>query len=125
MLRRGTALDIIRKYGKAWENKDPEAVLKIFTRNGRYHEYVLKKPYAGHSGIRSYWQRNVVENQFNIRFRLLKLYTAGNTAIAECDARFYEKRRRIKIHMRLLLILEMSGKKISYLREYWSSEHSR
>jgi hypothetical protein len=123
MLKRKTALEIVRRYGDAWINKDPEAIVSLFTNNGRYHEYVLKKPYLGHSGIRKYWERNVVKNQFNIKFRLLKLYIAEQTAIAECDASFYEKRRRINIHMKLLLILEIKGNKISYLREYWSSEH--
>lgn len=123
VVERKVALQIIEKYKEAWVKKDPEAILKIFTKNGRYHEYVLKKPFIGHKEIRKYWEEKVVATQKSIKFRLLNLYIEEDVAIAECEASFYDIKRKIKIHMKLLMILQIKGGKISYLREYWSSEH--
>ena len=125
MVTRKVAIDVIRAYRKAWIDKDSEAIIKIFTKNGRYHEYVLKKPYKGHNEIKKYWEDKVVATQRNIRFKLLNLYIQKNVAVAESDIRFDDTKRNIGIHMKELMILEFKGNKISYLREYWSSEHLR
>ncbi len=103
--------------------RDPEILLSIFTKNGRYHEHAFNKPFVGHKEIRKYWEDNVVANQKDIKFRLLNLYIERNVVIAECESSFYDLRRKFTIHMRLLMLLEIKGNKISYLREYWESEH--
>ena len=123
MVERKTVIKLIKKYEEAWVNRDAEAILEVFTKNARYHERVLKKPFLGHYGIRKYWQDKVVGEQEKIRFKLLNLYIEKNTAIAEWEARFYDKKRKVKVHMKEVAILKLKGDKIASLREYWSSEH--
>ena len=125
MVTRKVALEVIRKYKQAWIDRDPKAIIKIFTENGRYYEYVMKKPYIGRNRIKKYWEEKVVATQRNIRFKLLNLYIQGNVAVAESDVRFNDIGRNIEIHMKELIILEFKGNEISYLRGYWSSEHIR
>ena len=121
MVTRKTVIGIINKYKNAWVNRDPEAIVKIFSKNGKYQERVLKRPLIGHSKIKRYWQDKVVGEQKDIKFKLLHLYISGSTAIAEWDARFYDKKNRDNVHIREIAVLEIKGHKISSLREYWSS----
>ncbi|MCL5430221.1 MAG: nuclear transport factor 2 family protein [Candidatus Marsarchaeota archaeon] len=124
MTDKKTVLKIMKKYKEAWERRDPEAIVKIFTKNARYYDRViLNKPFVGHTGIRKYWQDKVVGEQENIKFKLLNLYIVKNTALFEWDARFYDKKREFTVHMIGAMILEIKEDKISSLREYWSSEH--
>lgn len=123
MVSRKVVLKTIEKYKNAWITRDPESILEIFTKNGKYHERVLKKPFVGHSQIRKYWKDKVVAEQKNIKFVLLNLYIEGDTAIAEWEANFYDMVYRDNVHMKEVAILEFKGNKISSLREYWSSEH--
>ena len=114
----------IGKYAEAWKNRDPEAIIRIFAKNGRYHERVLDKPFIGHKAIKQYWTDKVVGEQTRIRFKLHNLYLDGNTAIAEWEARFYDKKKRYSTHMKEIAVLELAPDgKIRSLREYWTSEH--
>lgn len=124
MLERKNVIKLINIFGKAWMNKDPEMIPKIFTNDARYYEYVLKKPIVGHAGIKKFW-KDMVHKQRDIRFRLLNLYIEKNTAVAECEVSFYTRRRgiEVKIHMNLLMLLRVRNGKISAIREYWSTEH--
>jgi nuclear transport factor 2 (NTF2) superfamily protein len=122
MVKRKVVEETLRKYKEAWINRDPDRILEIFTGDARYHERVLEKPFMRHAGIRDYWMRKVVGEQEKIRFRLLNLYIEKNTAIAEWEAWFHDRKRNASIHMKEVAILEFRRNKIRSLREYWSSE---
>ena len=122
MTDRKTVQNIIDKYKDAWINQDPNKILEIFTEDAIYHERVLENPHIGHKQIRQYWQNKVVEEQSDIKFKLLNIYIDGNTAIVEWDATFFSKLENKKIHIKEVAILEIKDNKISSLREYWQSE---
>ena len=122
MVSKKIVRQLIEKYKKAWVEQNPADIVKIFAKNGIYHEKVLEKPFVGHAQIKKYWKDKVVGEQKNIRFRLLNLFVDGNVAIAEWEARFYDKKRKTNIHMKEIAILKIRNNKISSLREYWSSE---
>lgn len=122
-LDKKTVEHILAIYADAWISQDPEKILSIFTQDGSYHERVLQKPYIGHSEIKKYWEDKVVKNQLDIHFKLLNIYIDSNIAIAEWDADFLDKTRHQRIHIREVAILEIIGKRIQSLREYWHSEY--
>ncbi len=125
MIDRKTISKLLKIYGEAWVEQDPDKILSIFTKNAIYHERVLKKPYIGHKQIRKYWTYKVVNEQKDIKFKLLNFYIDGSIVIAEWDARFFNKRKKEKIHMKEVAIMEISKGKIKSLREYWQNETVR
>lgn len=122
MVKKSVVKAILRKYAQAWIKRDPDMILEIFTKNAIYHERVLEKPHIGHKQIRRYWQSKVVGEQKNIKFRLLNVYIDGDTAIAEWEAQFFNKKRKRNVHMQEIAVLKIKNNKISSLREYWHSK---
>lgn len=122
MLDKRTAENILKIYEDAWVNQNPEKILSIFTEDGIYHEKVLEKPFIGHDQIKQYWQSKVVEEQSEIKFKLLNYYIDGDTIVAEWDASFYSNEKKARIHIIEVAIMEISENKIKSLREYWQSE---
>lgn len=122
MVLRKTVLDLLRKYKEAWINQDPDKIISIFTKNAIYSERAHKKPFRGHNQIRKYWEEKVVGEQTNIKFKLLNVYIDKNTAIAEWDANFFNKLKKKRIHIREIVLLEISKNKIKSLREYWHTK---
>jgi uncharacterized protein (TIGR02246 family) len=122
MVDRNKVETVLRTYAEAWMEQDPEKILTIFTSDATYHERVLKEPFRGHAEIKQYWQSKVVEEQKDIKFKLLNTYIDGDTVIAEWDAVFFNNAEQQTIHLREVAILEFQGDKISSLREYWHSE---
>jgi ketosteroid isomerase-like protein len=125
MVTRKTMLEVIGKYKKAWINRDPDAILEIFTNDAVYKERSFARPFVGHAGIRRYWTDKVVGEQEKIRFRLLNLFIDGDNVLAEWEVKFYDKKRKVNIHLREAEVFEMKGNKIARVREYWHSKHSR
>ena len=122
MINKKTAEKILRIYKEAWIEQDIDKILSIFTKDGVYHERVLKKPIVGHEAIKEYWQTKVCDEQSKIKFKLLNYYICEDTIIAEWDASFNSNIENARIHIKEVAILEISGDKIKSLREYWQSE---
>ena len=122
MVDRKTVDEVLKIYEEAWINQDPEKILTIFTEDAIYHERVVEKPFVGHKQIKEYWQSKVVEEQSDIKFKLLHVYIDGDTVLAEWDASFYSNKENARIHIIEVAILEFEGNKIKSLREYWHSE---
>ena len=99
MVEKQVVQEILQKYEQAWVTQDPELILTIFTEDGIYHERVLKEPFKGHEQIRQYWQSKVVEEQSNIKFKLINYYIDGYTVIAEWDASFFSNKENKRIHI--------------------------
>jgi len=79
MVERDVVERLVKIYADAWVNQDPEKIITIFTKDAIYHERVLEKPIIGHEQIKAYWQSKVVEEQSDIKFKLLNIYIDGDT----------------------------------------------
>lgn len=96
--------------------------MSIFTKDGIYHERVLKEPIKGRKEIAEYWKTKVCEEQSKIEFKLLKFHICNNTIIAEWEASFNSNIENAQIHMKEVALLEIENDLIKSLREYWQSE---
>ncbi|MBN2459476.1 nuclear transport factor 2 family protein [Candidatus Woesearchaeota archaeon] len=114
--------EVMRKYGKAWENQDSNLLLECFTKNGVYQESPLAKPYSGHKEIKKFWDKTVKQDTSNIKFKTGKCYVSkdGKTGFAEWQCRnTYKGKRHLMVG---IMVLKMKGDKISFLNEYWNTK---
>jgi len=123
-LTKETARKILKAYENAWVEQDTNKILSIFTKDGLYHERVLKEPMKGHKEIAKYWKNKVCKEQSNIKFKLLNFYISGSNIIAEWDASFNNNTQHVVVHIQEVAIMEIKDNKIKSLREYWQSEES-
>src|SRR3989344_2084028 len=122
MVNIGAVKKVLKVYEDAWINQDPEKILTVFTKDAIYRERAFKKPFIGHKEIKQYWQNKVVEEQSDIKFKLLHIWIDGDTVLAEWDASFYRSIEKARTHIIEVAILEFEGDKIKSLREYWHAE---
>jgi ketosteroid isomerase-like protein len=114
--------EVLDVYIRAWETQDPELITTIFTESATYHERVLQDPIPNRDAIKRYWETKVVKDQANIKCELLNVYLDGTTAIAEWETEFDDVAQGVRKRMREIAVLDFEGRRISALREYWSSE---
>jgi ketosteroid isomerase-like protein len=114
---------VMKKYGKAWENKDTNLILECFTEQGIYQESPLRKPYKGHKEIKKFWDNIVVKDTSKIKFGLGKFWVSqdGQTGFAEWNCKNVFRGK--KNFMVGIMILKMKGDKITYLNEYWNQDN--
>ena len=116
------AKDLIKIYGEAWDGRDANKILTIFTEDATYFD-PRETIAEGHDGIRAYWEMKVLKNQKDIHFTLLNLWADGDEIIAEWNAKFIDIERSLHIDMTEVAIFTVRGDKFSSLREYyWSAK---
>ena len=114
------ARQLIEVYGKAWETRDPDLIVTIFTDEATYND--PKEPEnIGREAIRQYWVTKVIGEQDNIKFDLRNLWIEGDTVIAEWHATFTDTKRNLNIEMEEVAIFSVQGDKFSSLREYYKT----
>jgi|GEM_PF-1091410 len=114
------AQKLLMIYGEAWEKRDPELILTIFTPDATYDDPHEPKNF-GHDEIRAYWVNKVIGEQKDIHFTLLNTWVDGETVVAEWKADFIDTKRNFKIDMVEVAIFGTREGKFSSLREYYKS----
>jgi uncharacterized protein (TIGR02246 family) len=107
---------ILETYKRAWETRDPELVLTVFTEDATYQEDPFDAPMKGHDRIRDYWV-NATAPHRDVRFEWQRVCAAGDLHVVEWKADFTRSQRRVTL--RGVMLLELRGARIARLREYW------
>jgi uncharacterized protein (TIGR02246 family) len=123
-MTRDDAERLLRVYGRAWETRDPDLILSIFTPDATYHD-PGEPVRRGHEGIRAYWMDKVVGGQRDIAFDLRHVWIDGDTVIAEWHARLTDTRRKRLVELREVGIFSVRGGKFDALREYYAATVTR
>ena len=114
------AIKLIEIYGRAWETRDPELIITLFTEEATYND--PKEPEnIGRDAIKKYWETKVIGEQEHIKFKLLHVWVDGETVIAEWFATFKDIKRNLYIEMTEVAIFAVKEGKFSSLREYYKS----
>lgn len=114
------AQKLIEIYGRAWETKDPDLIVTIFTEDATYDD--PREPVNnGRDAIHAYWVSKVVGEQDDIHFRLRNCWLDDERVIAEWDAQFTDTKRNLRIDISEVAIFGTRDGKFSSLREYYKT----
>ena len=110
----------LASYGAAWEARDPDRAMVLFTESARYHEMPFDEPKMGRKGIREYWA-TVTADQRNVQFQSQVLAVHGNTGIAHWSAKFQSQSTGAMLELDGVFVLEFDATNglCSSLREWW------
>jgi ketosteroid isomerase-like protein len=111
-------------YGRAWENRDPEAAAALFSQDVSYFETPFGEPARGRDGVRDYWA-NATRNQADISFSYAIVSVTGRQGIARWSARITRVSTSITVTLDGIFLLEFDdGGLCRELREWWHSAES-
>ena len=108
-------------YKAAWETRDPEKAVALFTADATYQDEAFTPPHVGAQGIRDYWTK-VTAGQRDVKFQYQLLSVKGNTGIAHWSAVFgvAEANPPTSIALDGVFLLEFDAAgKCRSLREWW------
>jgi hypothetical protein len=106
-------------YGCAWENRNPELIIKIFTKDAIYHEIPLDPPICGIDAIEKYWA-NIPQTQENVKFKYEILSVTDRYGIAQWNTNYVSIRTGEEIKMDGIFVIQLDdSNKCEVLREWW------
>lgn len=109
-------------YGRAWETRDPDAAVELFSEDALYEETPLSEPMRGRDAIHEYWS-GVPHAQENVDFEHEIVTLTGNTGIALWRASYDplpSGGERVAIDGVLFASFDEHGR-CSRFREWWHS----
>lgn len=107
-------------YGAAWQDRDAEAVVILFSDNSQYYETPFAEPMVGEDAIYRYWSEFVRDTQRDVRFVYEAIAVLGNRGLAKWQAAYVSIPSGKTIELDGILIAEFNDVgKCSEFREWW------
>jgi len=108
------------RYRSAWQERDPEAVIRLFAEDATYQETPFSQPMRGREAIRQYWSRAVAAHQEQVRFGYEILAVPETTAIAHWWASFVRLPSKTQVSLDGVFLLSFDAAGLCReLREWW------
>jgi ketosteroid isomerase-like protein len=111
--------DWLARYGRAWEERDPDLVMGLFTEDARFFRTPWAEPQHGRSGIAEAWVMATMRQE-QIRFASEVLAMEGDRAIAHFEVELLRlpERRAVQLDGVLVATMNPSGQ-CRELHEWW------
>jgi hypothetical protein len=118
-----TVSEWLDAYTRAWEERDADAAVALFTQEAVYRSSPFREPDVGHEGIRGYWER-ATGTQSGVEVRLGDPVVDGRRAAVEWWTTMSDEGEEITLPGCLVLRFAADGR-CQELREYWHVEPGR
>jgi hypothetical protein len=92
-ITRDEATAWLEAYKVAWEARNSDLIVALFVPDGLYQETRFVPPFAGHAGIRHYWDTDVVSRQRDIAFSFTLWAVEGPVAYAHWHSAFTDLKK--------------------------------
>jgi hypothetical protein len=113
----------INAYGRAWRERDPTAVVALFTENASYRSSPFREPSLGHQGIHEYWA-GATGRQEEVEVRMGEPLVDGDAVAVEWWTTMLVDGEEVTLPGCLLLRFAPDGR-CEDLREYWNAQEGR
>lgn len=111
----------LRRYGDAWEQRDPQAAAALFAEDARYYWTPFQQPKIGPEGIAAAWHE-ATSGQRNVHFSFEVVGVAGATGIARWHTALERLTTTREVELDGVLLCEFVGQmRCRVFREWWHS----
>jgi ketosteroid isomerase-like protein len=109
---------VMADYARAWETRDAELVLTLFTEGATYQENPFSEPMAGHAAIRNYWEGATRQHR-DVHFQWDFVDSTGDLRVINWSCSFCRADVAGRFELRGIMLLEFRGERIFRFRECW------
>jgi len=112
-------------YGRAWETRDPEAVVALFTEDGAYQETPFDEPMRGRPAIAAYWSRATGPHT-DVHFDYELLALDRNQGIAHWRCSVVRVPAKVSLKLDGIFVLQFDSEgRCKSLREWWHRQENQ
>lgn len=102
----GDGQDLFASYKRAWEGRDPDAMLELFSEDAEYRIDPFAESLKGQLSIRKHWNA-VVAAQDHIEFDAERVWVAGRTVLGSWHAALTERATADRVRVRGFSTMEL------------------
>ncbi|MBA3778899.1 MAG: nuclear transport factor 2 family protein [Chloroflexi bacterium] len=118
-LTHGDGQDVLEAYKRAWERRDPDLAVELFSAEIEYRDDPFEEPMRGSNAVREYWNE-AAATQVHVEFDAERIWVSGRTVLASWHAAYTRRSNAERVRLRGFMTLELDDAgKISRFREWW------
>ena len=111
-------------YGRAWENRDPQAAVKIFAADATYRETPFDETMRGHKAISKYWAEDT-RTQEDIKFSCEILTVSEGRGIAHWKVSFARIPSKAQVKLDGIFVAYFNAENLcTVFEEWWHREET-
>lgn len=114
----GDGQDLFARLKRAWEGRDPDALLELYATDAEFRIDPFLEPMIGLNAIRAYWN-DVVSSQDHIEFDAERVWVSGSTVLGSWHAALTERASADRVRVRGFSTMELDEQgRIVRMREW-------
>ncbi|HET7678416.1 MAG TPA: nuclear transport factor 2 family protein [Candidatus Limnocylindrales bacterium] len=118
-LTHGDAQDLLAAYKRAWERRDPELAVSLFSDDAEYREDPFAEPLTGANAIRARWNETAA-SQANVEFDAERTWVSGRTVLSSWHGAYTRRADAQRVRLRGFMTLELDDAgKVRRFRQWW------
>ncbi len=114
----GDGQDLFARWKRAWERRDPDALLELFSEDAEYRVDPFMQPLSGAVAIREHWNA-IVAAQDHVEFDAERVWVSGRTVLGSWHVALTQRASAERLRVRGFSTMELdeSGH-ITRMREW-------
>lgn len=121
-LTHGEAQDLLERYKRAWEQRDPDLAMDLYAPDAEHREHPFREPFRGANEIRAMWNE-IAANEANVEFDAERIWVSGPSVLASFHAAYTDRSNADRVRMRGFMTLELDdARRVTRLREWPASQ---
>jgi ketosteroid isomerase-like protein len=118
ILTPGDGQDLFARIKHAWEKRDPDAMLELFSEDAEYRVDPFTEPLRGANAIREHWN-DVVSAQDHIEFDAERIWVSGRTVLGSWHVALTRRASADRVRVRGFSAIELDDAGlIVHMREW-------
>ena len=114
----GDGQDLFARFKRAWEERDPDAMLELFAEGAEYRTDPFVEALSGLVAIREHWN-DVAATQDHVDFDAERVWVSGRTVLGSWHVAFTDRATADRIRVRAFSTMELDDHgRIVRLREW-------
>ena len=114
----GDGQDLFARFKRAWEERDPDAMMELFSDDAEYRSDPFMEPLMGLVAVREHWN-GVVAAQDHIEFDAERVWVSGRTVLGSWHVALTERATAERVRVRGFSTMELDDHgRIVRMREW-------
>ena len=118
-LTHGHGQDLLAAYKEAWERRDPERAVALFSEDAEFRDDPFAEPLRGLNAIRAYWNAAATE-QAHVEFDAEHIWVVGRTVLASWHAALTRRATSERVRIRGFMTLEVDDAGLVWRFREWA-----
>ena len=117
----GDGQDALARYKRAWERRDPDAMLELFVADAEARLDPFEPELKGENAIREHWNE-VAAGQANVEFDAERVWVVERTVLSSWHAAYTRRSSAERVRVRGFMTLELDDDGLVMRLRQWALE---